>query len=126
MRKYRAQVLALEAELSEHRLRASKDKGKYADWNTELQQKLKELRDEKRKWALEAATLRSAEKEARVCSIFAPHLVVKTDRPRRFFMHKESCLPKLLRRCLIWRLDGRRTSTRLTGCVTMNDKLSST
>ncbi|KAF8955458.1 hypothetical protein BDZ97DRAFT_1857834 [Flammula alnicola] len=64
LRKYRAQVISLESELREHKQQASSAKNKYADWNTELQKKLKELRDEKKSWFLEAATLRTAEKEA--------------------------------------------------------------
>ncbi|KDR81843.1 hypothetical protein GALMADRAFT_221714 [Galerina marginata CBS 339.88] len=63
LRKYRAEVNGLEAELREHKQQASTAKNKYADWNTELQKKLKELREEKKSWFLEAATLRTAEKE---------------------------------------------------------------
>ncbi|KAF8162891.1 hypothetical protein B0H34DRAFT_693349 [Crassisporium funariophilum] len=63
LRKYRAQVISLEAELREHKQQASNAKNKYADWNTELQKKLKELRDEKKSWITEAATLRGAQKE---------------------------------------------------------------
>ncbi|GLB35411.1 putative tuberous sclerosis 1 [Lyophyllum shimeji] len=65
LRNYRAQVIALEAELREHKQQASSAKNKYADWNNELQKKLKEFRDEKKAWVAEAASLRAAEKEAR-------------------------------------------------------------
>ncbi|KAH9484023.1 Tuberous sclerosis 1 protein-like protein [Psilocybe cubensis] len=65
LRKYRTQVTRLEKELRDHKMQASNAKNKYADWNAELQKKLKELRDEKKSWFLEAATLRTAEKEAR-------------------------------------------------------------
>lgn len=68
LRKYRSQVKALEDELREHKQQASSAKNKYADWNTELQKKLKELREEKKSWISEAATLRGAEKEAKVRS----------------------------------------------------------
>ncbi|RDB24092.1 Tuberous sclerosis 1 [Hypsizygus marmoreus] len=64
LRNYRAQVISLEAELREHKQQASSAKNKYADWNTELQKKLKEFREEKKAWLSEAASLRSAEKEA--------------------------------------------------------------
>ena len=43
--------------------KASNAKSQYADWNSELQQKLRELREEKKGWILEAATLRSKEHE---------------------------------------------------------------
>ncbi|KIM49478.1 hypothetical protein M413DRAFT_109137 [Hebeloma cylindrosporum] len=63
LRKYRAQVLSLESQLQEHKQQASNAKNKYADWNTELLKKLKELREEKKSWFLEAAALRTAQKE---------------------------------------------------------------
>lgn len=66
LRKYRAQVITLEAELREHKQQASNAKNKYADWNTELQKKMKELREEKKEWLLEAGTLRSSQKETQV------------------------------------------------------------
>ncbi|KAF8061581.1 hypothetical protein FPV67DRAFT_1509482 [Lyophyllum atratum] len=65
LRNYRQQVVALEAELRDHKQQASSAKNKYADWNNELQKKLKEFRDEKKAWISEAASLRTAEKEAR-------------------------------------------------------------
>lgn len=65
LRKYRAQVTSLEKELRDHKEQASTAKNKYADWNAELQQKLKELREEKKNWVLEAAALRTGEKDAR-------------------------------------------------------------
>lgn len=59
-------MVSLEAELREHKARASSAKDKYSDWNTELQKKLREFREEKKSWISEAATLRTAEKEAKV------------------------------------------------------------
>jgi hypothetical protein len=66
LRKYRAQVISLGEELQEHKRLASSAKNKYVDWNAELQKKLKELRDEKKNWVSEEATLRRAEKETKV------------------------------------------------------------
>ncbi|KAG5221176.1 heat shock protein [Salix suchowensis] len=65
LRKYRVQVVRLEAELKEHKAQASSAKNKYADWNTELQSKLRELREEKKAWISEAAALRTAENQAK-------------------------------------------------------------
>ncbi|KAF8894671.1 hypothetical protein BD779DRAFT_1434819 [Infundibulicybe gibba] len=65
LRKYRAQVIALEGELREHKQQASSAKNKYADWNIELQKKLSQFREEKKSLIKEAAALRSAEGEAR-------------------------------------------------------------
>ncbi|KAG6821069.1 hypothetical protein H0H93_007228 [Arthromyces matolae] len=65
LRTYRAQVVTLEKELREHRQQASSAKNKYAEWNNELQKKLRELRDEKKAWITEAGNLRAAEKEAK-------------------------------------------------------------
>lgn len=66
LRQYKAQAQSVEQELREHKEQSSSAKNKYADWNTELQKKLREFREEKKAWFLEAATLRTAEKEARV------------------------------------------------------------
>ncbi|KAG6874066.1 hypothetical protein C0995_006923 [Termitomyces sp. Mi166 len=65
LRNYRAQVVAFEKELREHKQQASSAKNKYAEWNNELQKKLKELRDEKKAWVNEEAKLRKAEKEVK-------------------------------------------------------------
>ncbi|KIJ16895.1 hypothetical protein PAXINDRAFT_168330 [Paxillus involutus ATCC 200175] len=65
LRQYKAQVQSLERELREHKEQSSSAKNKYADWNTELQKKLREFREEKKAWVSEAAALRTAEKEAR-------------------------------------------------------------
>jgi chromosome segregation ATPase len=64
-------VIALEAELREHKQQTSSAKNKYTDWNTELQKKLKELKEEKKAWVSEAATLRGAKNEAKVCNSFS-------------------------------------------------------
>ncbi|KAF8626379.1 hypothetical protein AX15_005029 [Amanita polypyramis BW_CC] len=63
LRRYRAQVVRLESELREHKVQASSTKNKYADWNIELQKKLKELREEKKSWSREAASLRRTQKD---------------------------------------------------------------
>ncbi|KAG6831182.1 hypothetical protein H0H92_012322 [Tricholoma furcatifolium] len=65
LRNYRRQVVTLEAELREHKQQASSAKNKYAEWNNELQKKLKELREEKKAWITEAANLRKADIEAK-------------------------------------------------------------
>jgi len=62
-------VISLEGELREHKQQASNAKNKYADWNTELQKKLKELREEKKSWVSEAALLRTAQKETQVSTL---------------------------------------------------------
>jgi len=66
LRNYRSQVVSLERELREHKEQASSAKSKYSDWNFELGQKLRALREEKKSWIKEAAALRTAEKEAQV------------------------------------------------------------
>lgn len=71
LRQYKAQVQSLEQELREHKEQSTSAKNKYADWNTELQKKLTEFREEKKAWVSEAAALRTAEKEARVKDHFS-------------------------------------------------------
>ncbi|KAJ6455704.1 hypothetical protein C8R45DRAFT_881137 [Mycena sanguinolenta] len=65
LRNYRSQVTRLETELRTHKESASATKERYADWNTELQTKLQDFRDQKKSWINEATTLRTADKEAK-------------------------------------------------------------
>ncbi|KAJ7905364.1 hypothetical protein B0H14DRAFT_2659988 [Mycena olivaceomarginata] len=65
LRNYRSQVAQLEDELRTHKASASSTKERYADWNTELQKKLQEFREQKKSWINEAAALRTADKEAK-------------------------------------------------------------
>jgi len=66
LRSYRARVNRLENDLQEQMRNASSAKNQYMDWNSELQQKMKELREEKKSWISEAAALRGREKELQV------------------------------------------------------------
>lgn len=63
LRQYKAQVQSLEREIREHKEQSSSAKNKYADWNNELQKKLRELREEKKRWVSEEAALRTTNKE---------------------------------------------------------------
>ena len=55
--------MRLEGELHEHKVQASSTKNKYAEWNSELQKKLKELREEKKSRMIEAASLRRTQND---------------------------------------------------------------
>lgn len=66
LRQYKAQVHSLEREIHEHKAQSSSAKNKYADWNNGLQTRLREFREEKKRWVSETAAMRTAEKEARV------------------------------------------------------------
>jgi arginine deiminase len=66
LRSYRTRVNRLENDLQEQMRNASSAKNQYMDWNSELQQKMKELREEKKSWISEAAALRGREKELQV------------------------------------------------------------
>ncbi|TFK27367.1 hypothetical protein FA15DRAFT_679018 [Coprinopsis marcescibilis] len=61
LRKYRSQVTALENELRENKQQSALAKTRYADWTKELQDKLKALREERKKLASETAAVRSSE-----------------------------------------------------------------
>ncbi|KAG7092375.1 hypothetical protein E1B28_008733 [Marasmius oreades] len=69
LRNYRTQVVRLESELRENKEQMSSAKSKYMDWNSELQKKLRELRDEKKAWLAEAAELRSDSTKAAVSQV---------------------------------------------------------
>ncbi|KAF9246273.1 hypothetical protein BU15DRAFT_70380 [Melanogaster broomeanus] len=83
LRQYRAQVQSLERELREHKEQSSSAKNKYSDWNTELQKKLREFREEKKAWVSEVAALRTAEKEAR--ALFAAQGKLLADAAKEVF-----------------------------------------
>ncbi|KAJ7582870.1 hypothetical protein C8J56DRAFT_955946 [Mycena floridula] len=77
LRNYRAEVVRLKSELTEHKQQASSNKGKFTDWNAELTKKLRDLREEKKLWEFEAATLKTAEKEAK--ALFAAQEILLSD-----------------------------------------------
>ncbi|KAG1754550.1 hypothetical protein EDB19DRAFT_1892526 [Suillus lakei] len=83
LRHYRAEVQRLDRQLREHREQSSSAKNKYADWNTELQNKLKEFREEKKAWVSEAASLRTAEKDAQ--ALFAAQGQLLADAVKQVF-----------------------------------------
>jgi predicted nucleic acid-binding Zn-ribbon protein len=83
LRHYRAEVQRLDRQLRDHREQSSSAKNKYADWNTELQNKLKEFREEKKAWVSEAASLRTAEKEAK--ALFAAQGQLLADAVKQVF-----------------------------------------
>lgn len=83
LRHYRAEVQRLDRQLRDHREQSSSAKNKYADWNTELQNKLKEFREEKKLWVSEAASLRTAEKEAQ--ALFAAQGQLLADAVKQVF-----------------------------------------
>ena len=59
-------MVGLERELKEHKEQAIAARGKYAEYNNELHQKIHAFREEKKGWIMEAAVLRKKEKEAQV------------------------------------------------------------
>jgi predicted nucleic acid-binding Zn-ribbon protein len=66
LREYKTEVARLQKELKNHKEQASSVKNKYADWNAELQQKLREFREQKRGWTVEIAELRNANLQHKV------------------------------------------------------------
>jgi len=93
--------------------KASNAKNQYADWNIELQQKLKELREEKKSWTLEAAALRSHEKEMQVRFLIRIiHRIYDLYPYRHVSLPKESCWLKQRRRCSSFRRNARRINTK--------------
>lgn len=64
-------VTRLRRELKDEKGQAAVQRTRYTDWNKQLQDRLTALRDEKKTWTSEAAAMRAAEKEARVCWTYA-------------------------------------------------------
>ncbi|KAJ7098041.1 hypothetical protein B0H15DRAFT_823860 [Mycena belliarum] len=84
LRNYRSQVATLEAELRTHKASASSTKERYADWNTELQKKLQDFREQKKSWINEAAALRTADKEAK--ALFEAQGTLLADAAKKVFV----------------------------------------
>lgn len=126
LRKYRSQVKALEDELRQHKEQASSARNKYAEWNAELQKKLKELREEKKTWMSESATLRGAEKKAMVlmCGPGSSDKILTNF--RLCLLRKQNFLQEQLTTSSNCRLDRRRISTKSTDYETMSVRLNNT
>ncbi|KAI1795805.1 hypothetical protein LXA43DRAFT_989612 [Ganoderma leucocontextum] len=65
LKEYKHMVARLRRELKEGKDQAVTQRLRYTDWNKELQDRIAALRDEKKAWTNEAATMRAAEKEAK-------------------------------------------------------------
>ncbi|KAF5391254.1 hypothetical protein D9757_001967 [Collybiopsis confluens] len=63
LRTYRSQVVRLETELQEAKGLAVTARQKHVDWSSELQGKLRDLREEKRRWVELEAGLRSGKRD---------------------------------------------------------------
>ncbi|KAJ7273587.1 hypothetical protein B0H12DRAFT_1090097 [Mycena haematopus] len=83
LRNYRSQVTRLENELREHKASALATKERFADWNTELQTKVQDFREQKKSWINEAAALRTADKEAK--ALFEAQGTLLADAAKRVF-----------------------------------------
>jgi hypothetical protein len=66
LRRYRAQVVNLETELRDHKQQAASAKNGYADWTRELQEKMKELREDKKRLLADLANAQAAAKDLKV------------------------------------------------------------
>jgi hypothetical protein len=125
LRKYRTQVISLEAELQEHKLQASTAKNKYADWNAELQQKMKELREEKKQWLLNTGSLRTSQKETQVREFTSVLHSWNFMNPRRSSMHNPSYWRMRPIRYFFYKRRRKKPSTRSIGYETMSGRLKS-
>ncbi|PCH38043.1 hypothetical protein WOLCODRAFT_114704 [Wolfiporia cocos MD-104 SS10] len=65
LREYKAEVAQLQARLRERKEQASTMNNQYADWNKKLQDRLADMKQEKKRWEAEAAAMRAADKEAK-------------------------------------------------------------
>ncbi|KAJ2925236.1 hypothetical protein H1R20_g11886, partial [Candolleomyces eurysporus] len=63
LRRYRAQVVNLETELRDHKQQAASAKNGYADWTRELQEKMKELREDKKRLMADLSNAQAAAKD---------------------------------------------------------------
>ncbi|KDQ60747.1 hypothetical protein JAAARDRAFT_151426 [Jaapia argillacea MUCL 33604] len=65
LREYRMQVTRLQKDLKEYKSQTSASKAKYVIYHNELQAKIREFREQKQTWSLEATTIRNENKEVK-------------------------------------------------------------
>jgi len=68
LREYKSEVARLQKELKDHKEQAFSMKNKYAQWNAELQAKLRDFREHKRSSTIEMAALQASDAQHRVRS----------------------------------------------------------
>lgn len=74
LREYKSEVARLQKELKDHKEQAFSMKNKYAQWNAELQAKLRDFREQKRNWTIDVAALQAsdAQHKVRLETLFDP------------------------------------------------------
>jgi len=68
LREYKSEVARLQKELKDHKEQAFSMKNKYAQWNAELQAKLRDFREQKRNWTIDIAALQASDTQHKVRS----------------------------------------------------------
>lgn len=68
LREYKSEVARLQKELKDHKEQAFSMKNKYAQWNAELQAKLRDFREQKRNWTIDVAALQASDAQRKVRS----------------------------------------------------------
>ena len=66
LREYKNEVARLQKEHKDHKEQASSMKNNYVQWNAELQAKLKDFREQKKTWTIDAAAAQASDAERRV------------------------------------------------------------
>lgn len=66
LREYRAQLLEIRTELQNHQAQAEGMKQKSMEWGTSLSGKLKDLREQKKRWQADANSLKNENLELKV------------------------------------------------------------
>ena len=106
----------MQKELKDHKEQAFSMKNKYAQWNAELQAKLRDFREQKRNWAIDAAALQASDAQHKVSPgthrlmQFLEFLTI-----RRRLRPKEYCSGVPIRKSLNLRRRSRRLHTKLIG-----------
>lgn len=67
-------MVALENELRDNKESTALAKNRYADWTQELQGKLKEMREDKKRMTAELSNAQAAESDLKVQRISVPHM----------------------------------------------------
>lgn len=116
LREYKSEVSRVQKELKDHKEQAFSMKNKYAQWNAELQAKLRDFREQKRSWTIDLAALQASDTQHKVRSE-TPRSVQFNETPatRQRSRLKGNCLGVPTGRSLSLKRRSRRLHINLTG-----------
>ena len=126
LREYKGEIARLQRELKDHKEQAFSMKSRYAQWNAELQAKVKDFREQKRNWTIDLAALQASDTQHKVrpearCLMKFPEIFINRDRSKL----KENCSGVPTKRSLNLKRRSRRLRIKLTDSGITRGRLNS-